>query len=297
VRVSGHVRARLLARGEPAERAALTWCETPRGSALHRDRDGGVWRASLLIEGTHTRDAASSPEQAASVARAFGEFLGLVSDLDPSALHDALPGYGDLAGYARRFDAAVAADAHGRLAACRADVEAARAAWSRLAAARHAAQALPLRVVHADCKINNVLLDDRSGAGVCVIDLDTVMPGRAPDDFGRLVRSASCRAAEDERDLSRVRLDLELFRALCSGFLAGAAGRLAAPERDALAQAGPLSALEHVLRFLTDHLEGDRYFRVHRAGQNLDRARAQQRLLDELQSHAGEIEAALRALA
>jgi Ser/Thr protein kinase RdoA (MazF antagonist) len=298
VRVSDHVRTRLARRPPDAPpRRALDWCSAGDGRFFHRDADGGVWRACALVEHTHTRDAAASPAEAAAVALAFGEFLGWVADLDAGVLRTALPGYGDLAGYARSFEAAVAADAHGRLAGCRAEVDAARAAWERLADAREAARALPLRVVHADCKINNVLLDDVTGAGVCVIDLDTVMAGRAPDDFGRLVRSATCFAEEDERDLSRVGFELPLFEALCAGFLAGAGDRLSRAELEALPAAGPLSALEHVLRFLADHLEGDRYFRARRPGQNLDRARMQARLLEAMEAKAREARACVRAAA
>ena len=132
--------------------------------------------------------------------------------------------------------------------------------------------------MHNDCKLNNLLFDDRTGEALCVVDLDTVMPGTVLFDFGELARTGACPAAEDERDLDRVRVDPELFRALANGFTAGARGLLEQREIRALALAGPLMALENGVRFLTDHLEGDRYFRIARPGHNLDRARAQLRL-------------------
>ena len=285
VRVSEHLRLRLEASGAPdAERRSLRWCESRAGSPVHRDESGSVWRACGLIERTHTRDVVESPDEARAAGRAFGDFLAQVADFDPGLLHTVIPGFHDLAAYARRLEAAHAADARGRARACADEVQAVRRALAELGSARAAQEALPRRVVHADCKVNNVLLDDRSGEGMCVIDLDTVMSGRSADDFGQLARGAACTAAEDERDLSRVGFDLALFEALCDGFLSGCGSLLSPAERAALPQAPALSALEHALRFLTDHLEGDVYFRVHRAGQNLDRARAQRRLLEAMRA-------------
>jgi Ser/Thr protein kinase RdoA (MazF antagonist) len=298
VRVSEHLRRRLEASGAPdAERRSLRWCESRAGSPVHRDESGSVWRACDLIERTHTCDVVQSAHEARAAGRAFGDFLAQVADLDPGALHPAIPGFHDLAGYARRLDAALAADSRGRAPACADEIQAVRRALAELASARAAQESLPARVVHADCKVNNVLLDDGSGEGVCVIDLDTVMSGRSADDFGQLARGAACTAAEDERDLSRVRFDLALFEALSDGFLAGCGSLLSPAERAALPQAPALSALEHAVRFLTDHLEGDVYFRVHRPGQNLDRARAQRRLLEAMRAAEGEISRIVRSAA
>ena len=166
-----------------------------------------------------------------------------------------------------------------------------------LAAPELAPGALPRRVVHNDCKLNNLLLDDRSGEALCVVDLDTVMPGSAVFDFGELARTGACPAAEDERDLARVRLDADLFAALASGFAAGTRGLLEQDEIRALALAGPLMALENGVRFLTDHLEGDHYFRIARPGHNLDRARAQLRLAERMLDAEREMRAVFAALA
>jgi hypothetical protein len=296
VRVSEHLRRQLVASGaRDAERRSLRWCESRSGGYVHRDESGSIWRACGLIEQTHTCDVVESPAEARGAGRAFGNFLAQVADFDPGALHTVIPGFHDLAAYARRLDAAVTADRRGRARACADEVQAVRRALVELAGARVAQELLPLRVVHADCKVNNVLLDDRSGEGVCVIDLDTVMAGRSADDFGQLARGAACSAAEDERDLSRVGFDLTLFEALCEGFLAGCGSLLSPAERAALPQAPALSALEHAVRFLTDHLEGDVYFRVHRPGQNLDRARAQRRLLEAMRASDAEAARIVRA--
>jgi hypothetical protein len=139
---------------------------------------------------------------------------------------------------------------------------------------------LPRRTVHNDCKINNVMLDDASGEGLCVIDLDTVMEGTLLCDFGELVRTATSRSPEDEPDLASVRFDLGLFRAVAQGYLIGAAPILRTDELGLLWLAGPVMALENGIRFLTDHLQGDVYFRIHRERHNLDRARVQLRLVE-----------------
>jgi hypothetical protein len=141
---------------------------------------------------------------------------------------------------------------------------------------------LPRRVVHNDCKLNNVLFDEATGEALCVIDLDTVMPGSVLADFGDLARTAACPAPEDEPDLARVRVDARLYEALVRGYLAGAGALLEPVEIALLPLAGPLIALETGIRFLTDHLAGDVYFRIHRPGHNLDRARVQLRLTEQL---------------
>jgi hypothetical protein len=157
------------------------------------------------------------------------------------------------------------------------------------ALASEGAAALPRRVVHNDCKLNNVLFDQRTGEALCVIDLDTVMPGSVLADFGDLARTAACPAPEDEADLARVRVDARLYEALVRGYLSGTAGMLAPVEIALLPLAGPLIALETGIRFLTDHLAGDVYFRIHRPGHNLDRARVQLRLTEQLLAGAVDV--------
>ena len=187
------------------------------------------------------------------------------------------------------FEAALRSDACGRALAAGIEVEELRrriADLQRELAALEVA-ALPRRVVHHDCKLNNLLFDRVSGEALCVIDLDTVMEGNLLSDFGELVRTASCRAAEDERDLARVQFDLALFEALARGYLAGFGRLLTEHERRALPVAGRLFSLMNAARFLTDHLTGDVYFRIRREGHNLDRARAQLRLAERMLEHAG----------
>jgi Ser/Thr protein kinase RdoA (MazF antagonist) len=142
---------------------------------------------------------------------------------------------------------------------------------------------LPERVTHNDTKINNVMLDDTTGEGTCVIDLDTVMPGLAAYDFGDMVRTATCPAPEDETDLSKVHMQFPLFEALARGYMSSAAGFLTPAEKESLALAGKLITFEIAIRFLTDYLSGDTYFKVHRQGHNLERCRSQFKLLESIE--------------
>jgi aminoglycoside phosphotransferase (APT) family kinase protein len=299
VRVTSHVRDALRARAVvDVARRCLDPVISPAGSALHRGRDGELWRAFPFIEGTHAIDTPESPEQAAAAARAFGGFVADLADLDPASLAETIPHFHDLAWRCSALEAARHADPVGRAREVSAELTAAyRAADVLIGAPELAPGALPRRVVHNDCKLNNLLLDDRSGEALCVVDLDTVMPGTVLFDFGDLARTGACPAAEDEVDLARVRVDPELFAALADGFVTGARGLLTATEVRALALAGPLMTLEMVLRFLTDHLEGDHYFQITRPGHNLDRARAQLRLAERMLEAEDDLRAVFARLA
>ncbi|MEM7412999.1 MAG: aminoglycoside phosphotransferase family protein [Myxococcota bacterium] len=252
------------------ERRCLRLIEAPDGRTHLQDAAGRWWRAFPFIAASHASDAPAHPDQARAAGRAFGGFLADLSDLDASQLEETIPHFHDLGARLATLDATerelAPKAAREEADACRRLAEAFPARWE---------SALPLRPVHNDCKFNNLLFDDATGEALCVVDLDTVMPGRALYDFGDLVRTASCTTPEDEPDPSRVGVDAPLFAALGEGFVAGTRGQLAPEEVASLAVAGPRMALENAVRFLTDHWQGDPYFRVHRPGQNLDRCRAQ----------------------
>jgi len=278
-RVTAHLRAR----AGPGARA-LALVPARDGERFHRDAAGGFWRCFERIEGAHAIDRVEHPREAFAAAQAFGAFLAALADLPGPPLVEVIPHFHDLPRRQADLAAALRADPRGRAAAVAPEAAAARASAGLLARelAAAGADALPRRVVHNDCKVNNVLLDDRTGEGVCVIDLDTVMEGTVLADFGDLARTAACPAAEDERELARVDFDLARFEALAQGYLAGAGSALSAGELRALPLAGPLLALENAVRFLADHVAGDVYFRVHRPDHNLDRARAQLRLAERM---------------
>ena len=289
VRVTAHLRAALARRGvRDLERRVLTLVPTRDGGPLWFAPDGSVWRTFLLIEGTATRETIAGPAEAFQAARAFAAFAGLLSDLPPPSLAVTIPGFHDLGRRFADFEAAVANDRFGRAAGVRGEIEATRASYAEVRRLLEAADpgAAPLRVMHHDCKLNNLLLDAETGEALCVIDLDTAMEGSVLSDFGELVRTATCRSPEDEPRLEAIAFDLRLFEALAKGYVAGAADWLSEPEGRLLPLAGPTLGLMNAIRFLADHLEGDVYFRVHREAQNLDRHRAQLRLatlmLDQL---------------
>jgi Ser/Thr protein kinase RdoA (MazF antagonist) len=290
LRVTEHVRAALLRVGaSDVERRCLRAIPARSGAPWYEDA-GEVWRAFPFVEGTRSFDAPDGPARAHEAARAFGAFAAQLADLDPGAIGESIPRFHDFAWRVANLEATAAADAQGRARGAAEDLARARrlAAEVERALAGEGAGALPRRVVHNDCKLNNVLFDIASGEGLCVIDLDTVMPGSVLADFGDLVRTAACPAAEDETDLSRVHVDAALYEALVRGYLAGTGTLLTALEFALLPLAGPLLALETGIRFLTDHLAGDAYFRIHRPGHNLDRARTQLRLTEELLAGLGE---------
>lgn len=297
-RVTRHLRARLAGAGEgDLERKVLTLVPTRDGADYLTCEDGEVWRATRFVAGSVSHDLARDTGVASAAAEAFGRFQRLLADLPGPRLIETIPGFHHTGKRLEALRTAASADRLGRAEGAGAEIDFAlerrELADSLLAMA--ARGELAETVTHGDTKINNVLLDERDGRALCVIDLDTVMPGLAAVDFGELVRSAAFRVAEDDPDPARVEPDLDLFRALVRGFLAGRGGDLPAGERRAMALAGLVMSYENGVRFLTDYLDGDRYFRIHRPGQNLDRARNHFARVRALECRAGEIERLLEA--
>jgi hypothetical protein len=300
-RVIAHQRRALEREGaRDIERRVLRLVPARGGATHYVDSRGDTWRTVFEIPRAHSLDVPRGPADARAAAHAFGRFLAQLADLPPPRLHETIPRFHDPRLRFEQLLAAVREDAAHRLAGCRAEVELALAREplvAKLEALRRSGGARE-GVAHNDTKLNNVLLDDATGEGLCVIDLDTVMPGLALTDFGDLARSAATRAAEDERDLARVRVETELFAALAEGFVRGAGASLAPAERAALPFGALLMTFVIGIRFLADHLRGDTYFRVHREGHNLDRARSQLALVADYERKQGELaELALHASA
>ena len=255
------------------------------------DASGVLWRMFAFVEGAELRLRVHSLDDARAAGRAFGEFLRLVADLTPP-LHETIPGFHDTTARFDRLIVAVRTDARQRAKEAQPDIDAmlAQRAYAERLPPLIASGAVPIRSVHNDAKIANVLFDERSGEPLCVIDLDTVMPGSALFDFGDLVRSSTSLSSEDETDLSQVGVRVELFAALARGYLESAGRALTGQERGLLGFAGRLITLEQAVRFLTDHLEGDRYYRIARPGHNLIRCRAQMALFRSLTEQAETLE-------
>jgi Ser/Thr protein kinase RdoA (MazF antagonist) len=250
------------------------------GRPFHRDDAGNFWRMYHFIDDARTFDVADSPRQAFEAAKAFGIFQKSLADLPPPRLHETIP---DFHHTPKRFAAlqqAMATDAHNRAQSAAAEIAFALRHESMTGVLVGAS--LPERTTHNDTKFNNVLFDDTTGDAVCVIDLDTVMPGLGLYDFGDMVRSTTSPAAEDERDLTKVRMQWEMFEALARGYLEATGSFLTKREKELLAFSGKLITFEVGLRFLTDHLNGDVYFKIHRPDQNLDRCRTQFKLVESI---------------
>ena len=290
--ITEHIRYKVLAANGDPDREALTLVRTVDGGVLHRTPGGEYWRAALYIEGAQTYEIARNLGQVRSAAQAFGAFQRMVSDFPAEQLHETIP---DFHHTPKRFEAfvqAVQRDARNRAHTVQAEIQFVeqRAAETSILVDNLEAGILPQRVTHNDTKFNNVMIDDATGQGICVIDLDTVMPGLSLYDFGDAVRSSANSAAEDERDLSLVTVDLDTFEHLTAGYLDAAGGFLTAAEIDYLPFSAKLMTLECGMRFLTDHLDGDLYFRIHRPDHNLDRCRTQFKMVRDFEAKLGAME-------
>jgi hypothetical protein len=250
-----------------------------------RDPEGRVWRAYNFIERARTVDVVEGLGQARDAAWAFGRFQEMLADLPQPRLHETLAHFHDSPRRFGAFEAAVEADSQRRAVEAKEEIAfaLAREDVTHLLVEALATGRIPERVTHNDTKINNVLFDTSTGDPLCVIDLDTTMAGAAAYDFGDLVRTSTSTGAEDERDLRKVRFQLDLFEAVASGFLEAARGFLTPAEVDSLVVGGKLITFETGLRFLTDFLEGDVYFKTARPAHNLDRARTQFELVSQLE--------------
>ncbi|BCX48492.1 phosphotransferase family protein [Haloferula helveola] len=254
--------------------------------------NGGIWRCYNCIEGCFTYDIVENTRQAYQAARAFGSFQDLVSDLPPDELEETIPRFHDTRMRYERLMEVAESDLHGRAGAVSAELEFVRKREAEVDRVLDGLRSgdIPQRITHNDTKINNVMIDGETDEAVCVIDLDTVMPGSVLYDFGDLVRTAVSPAAEDEQDLSKVQLRMPMFEALVEGYLEAGKEFLKESEVSLLAFSAKLITLEIGIRFLTDHIEGDVYFKTQRPGHNLDRARTQLQLVEEIEANMDQME-------
>ena len=292
-RVTLHMAGKI--NGHPdRDRRFLRLIPTHDGRPWLRDSEDNYWRAYNFIEQASSYDAVQSTGQAFEAGRAFGKFQQMLADLPQPRLHESIPDFHHTPKRFAALENAIGRDVANRAAFARPEIEFAlahRSLVSRLLEAN-----LPERVTHNDTKLNNVLIDDETGEGICVIDLDTVMPGLAAYDFGDMVRTTTSPAKEDEQDLSKVRMDFPMFEALLRGYLEAAGNFLTKGEREALVLSGKLITFEIGVRFLTDHLSGDTYFKVHRPNHNLDRARTQFKLVESIEAQEDHMELLVASL-
>ena len=279
--------------GGDREREALEVIRPKNGEPYYTDEGGGAWRLYPFVEGTICYQTAETPELFAASGRAFGRFQRLLRDYPADTLYETIPNFHNTEDRLAKLKAAVAADKLGRAALCQPEIKFMldREADCSVALDAMRSGKLPLRVTHNDTKLNNVLMDDKTGEGVCIIDLDTVMPGLSINDFGDSIRFGANHSAEDETDLSKVNLDVGLFEVYAKAFLDGAGGALTDEEITYLPWGAKLMTLECGIRFLTDYLVGDEYFHIAREHHNLDRCRTQCKLVSDMEAHWDELEA------
>lgn len=285
------VAAHLLAQEPEPQRRVLQAVLADDGGALVADAGGRRWRAFVFVPDATAYERIGTPAAAGQVGRALGRFVASIQDLPGPLLVEAIPHFKDFGRRRDDFELMVDLDPIGRVASCADEIDRVRGHHGLVAELLEgiATGRLPPRLVHNDAKAANVLLDDRSGEGLCVIDLDTVAPGVVLYDVGDLLRSATVTSDEDATELGGVAVRDDLLDAALAGYLAEAGTMLTDGERELLPLAGPLMAYENALRFLTDHLAGDVYYRVARPRHNLDRARAQLGVVEALTSARGRV--------
>lgn len=289
--VTEHLRKKIAAEGGDPDRETLTFLPTATGAYYYRTENGECWRVYRFVGDSHVYEAAT-PELFAQSAKAFGHFQKLLSDFPADRLHETILRFHDTGARLEQLREAIAKNKSGRADEVGSEIE---FAFARAGEADTIVSALqtgeiPLRVTHNDTKLNNVLFDDRTNRALCVIDLDTVMPGSLLYDYGDALRFGASTAAEDETDLEKVRFDLDLFRAYTNAYLEALSGSITEREIALLPTGAKLITLECGMRFLADYINGDVYFRIHREKQNLDRARTQFKLVADMESKWDEMQ-------
>ena len=283
--VTAYLRERIIENGGDPERETLNVIPTKEGKPYYLDSCGDYWRCYRFITDASCYDQVEKPEDFYESAVAFGNFQRLLAGYPAETLHETIEGFHDTRARFEVFKKAVADNVMGRADSVRKEIQ---FVLDREDVADYFSELLdkkelPLRVTHNDTKLNNIMIDDKTGKGICVIDLDTVMPGLAMNDFGDSIRFGASTAAEDEQDLTKVSCSMELFELYTKGFIEGCGGKLTEKEIRLLPMGAKVMTFECGMRFLTDYLQGDVYFKTHREGHNLDRCRTQFKLVEDME--------------
>ena len=284
VGITSYLRREILAEGGDPLRETLSLVKTGDGADFVTDNRGRVWRLMPFIENADCYQSAT-PELFAASGRAFGRFQYMLRDYPARALHETIPHFHDTESRFEQFLAALEADKMNRAEGVAPEIQFILRRKADCGVALRALREgkLPLRVTHNDTKLNNILIDRDTHEGICIIDLDTTMPGLAINDFGDSIRFGANHCMEDEQDLTKVNFDISLYEVFTRGFLEGARGSLTSAELEYLPWGARLMTLECGIRFLTDYLDGDHYFHVSHPRQNLDRARTQLKLVKDME--------------
>ena len=281
--------------GDPL-REVLNAIPTKEGLPYTIDEEGQYWRLLVYVTESMSYDKVERPEQFYDSAVSFGDFQYMLRDYPAETLHETIVNFHNTPDRFRQLTEAIENDVKGRLVEVEAEVEFAKAreefAWTLENA--HKEGKLPLRVTHNDTKLNNILFDTNTGKALCVVDLDTIMPGYSVNDFGDSIRFGATTALEDETDLTKVNFDISLYELYVKGFIEGAKGGLTEGELEMLPIGAIMMTFECGMRFLADYLNGDTYFRIHRPSHNLDRCRNQFKLVRDMEAHLDEMKAIVK---
>jgi hypothetical protein len=283
--ITSHLRKKLSAiPGTDPNREVLTPILTRTDQSYYQDEQGNYWRMFLFLSGTRSYDVVQTPHQAYEGGKAFGRFIALLSDLDATLVHETIPDFHNIESRLSLFNSALRQNPQNRAQEVSAETDFVEARAEKMCTILQMGRRgeLPLRITHNDTKFNNVLLNEHDQAQ-CVIDLDTVMPGYIAYDFGDAIRTIVNKTPEDEKDLSRISVDVELFEGFARGFLQETRPFLTARETDSLAMGALLLPFIMGLRFLTDYIHGDTYYKIHYPEHNIARARAQFQLVARLE--------------
>ena len=283
-RVTNHIRQKLQEQHNILASRQLVVISTKDDADFYQDNRGNYWRLYNRIEKAITYDTIESPELAYEAALMFGRFAAILTDLPDPPLYETIPDFHTTPKRFKTFHEVLQQDQHNRAKDVSPEIDfVLENADICDVLLNHASKGeIPIRTTHNDTKINNVLLDEKSHKGVCVIDLDTVMPGLSLYDFGDMVRTATNPAEEDEQDLTKVTMRISIFEMLLKGFAEETHTFLTPAEKKNMAFAGKLITFEQMIRFLADHLAGDIYYKIHREGHNLDRCRTQMKMVQSI---------------
>lgn len=283
-RVTSHLRLKLKTSNGDADRGTLHFLKTADGAPYFKDGDGDCFRVYRFIENSITVETVSKPAQFYEAAKTFGRFQNMLADFPAEQLYETIQQFHDTPNRVKQLNDAINSDCCGRVKECAPELEYAmkQVPEAGIVCGAIAESAVPCRVTHNDTKLNNVLFDEKTGEGICVIDLDTVMPGSLLYDFGDALRFGANTAAEDETDLDKVVFDLNLFEAFTKGFASELKNTITPAEKELLAFSAKLMTYECGIRFLADFINGDTYFKTKYRNHNLDRARNQFQLCRQI---------------
>lgn len=283
--VTSYLRERIIENGGDPDRETLNVIPAVDGKAYYKDSMGDYWRSYKFVTDSTSFDTVENPEDFYQSAVAFGNFQKLLADYPAETLHETIVGFHDTRVRFQSFKKAVEADVMHRASGVQKEIDfvLAHEDLANFFGELQNKGEIPLRVTHNDTKLNNIMIDNKTGKGICVIDLDTVMPGLAMHDFGDSIRFGASTAAEDEQNLDKVQCDMGLFEVYTKGFIEGCGGKLTAKELELLPMGAKVMTFECGMRFLTDYLQGDTYFKIHREGHNLDRCRTQFKLVEDME--------------